>query len=207
MARGRQLGAAVGRMTPTSRSEVHNESVYRGRPTLAPLCSNTRPVAARQEGMSIVWCRYNRSDDRQELSMLIHELSTDDCASVLRRNDLGRLGCAHFDQPYIVPIHFSFDEDRNCLYAFSAMGQKIDWMRDNPKVCLEVEEIADKNNWTTILVIGSTRKSISRLTRPTRAVVRSSCSSSAGSGGCRRRGRSRRATTRALWSTGSRSTV
>ena len=39
MARGRQLGAAVGRMTPTSRSEVHNESVYRGRPTLAPLCS------------------------------------------------------------------------------------------------------------------------------------------------------------------------
>jgi len=86
--------------------------------------------------------------------MLIHELSTDDCASVLRRNDLGRLGCARFDQPYIVPIHFSFDEERNCLYAFSAMGQKIDWMRDNPKVCLEVEEIVDKNNWTTVLVIG-----------------------------------------------------
>lgn len=86
--------------------------------------------------------------------MVIHELSTDDCANVLRRNDLGRLGCSRFDQPYIVPIHFSYDDERNCLYAFSTVGQKIDWMRENPKVCLEVEEIADKKHWTTVLVTG-----------------------------------------------------
>lgn len=67
---------------------------------------------------------------------------------------MGRLGCARFDQPYIVPIHFSFDAERNCLYAFSTIGQKIEWMRQNPKVCVEVEEIADKNHWTTVLVIG-----------------------------------------------------
>ena len=27
-------------------------------------------------------------------------------------------------------------------------------MRENPKVCLEVEEIGDKSHWTTVLVIG-----------------------------------------------------
>jgi len=27
-------------------------------------------------------------------------------------------------------------------------------MRQNPKVCLEVEEIGDNNHWTTVLVIG-----------------------------------------------------
>jgi nitroimidazol reductase NimA-like FMN-containing flavoprotein (pyridoxamine 5'-phosphate oxidase superfamily) len=86
--------------------------------------------------------------------MLIHELTAKDCAEVLSRIDLGRLGCARFDQPYIVPIHFSFDAERHCLYAFSTIGQKIYWMRQNPKVCVEVEEFADKNHWTTVLVTG-----------------------------------------------------
>jgi nitroimidazol reductase NimA-like FMN-containing flavoprotein (pyridoxamine 5'-phosphate oxidase superfamily) len=27
-------------------------------------------------------------------------------------------------------------------------------MRENPKVCLEVEEIRDKDHWTTVLVFG-----------------------------------------------------
>ena len=86
--------------------------------------------------------------------MLIHELTPGECAAVLSRTHLGRLGCARFDQPYIVAIHFSFDAERNCVYAFSTVGQKIDWMRENPKVCLEVDEIADKDHWTTVLVIG-----------------------------------------------------
>jgi uncharacterized protein len=86
--------------------------------------------------------------------MLIHELNPDECVAILKRTNLGRLGGARFDQPYIVPIHFSFDEGRNCLYAFSTIGQKVKWMRANPKVCLEVEEITDKNHWTTVLVTG-----------------------------------------------------
>jgi nitroimidazol reductase NimA-like FMN-containing flavoprotein (pyridoxamine 5'-phosphate oxidase superfamily) len=86
--------------------------------------------------------------------MLIHELSPDDCAEVLSRNHLGRLACSRHDQPYIVPILFSFDAERNCLYAFSTIGQKIAWMRENPQVCLEVEEIGDQSHWLTVLVIG-----------------------------------------------------
>ena len=82
--------------------------------------------------------------------MLVHELSATDCLEVLRRSDLGRLACAHNDQPYVVPIHFSFDAGRNCLYACSTVGQKIGWMRQNPKVCLEIEEFADKDHWTTV---------------------------------------------------------
>jgi nitroimidazol reductase NimA-like FMN-containing flavoprotein (pyridoxamine 5'-phosphate oxidase superfamily) len=86
--------------------------------------------------------------------MLVHELNLNECAEVLSQNHLGRLGCSRYDQPYIVPIHFSFDAERHCLYAFSAIGQKIAWMRENPKVCLEVEDIGDNSHWTTVLVIG-----------------------------------------------------
>ena len=86
--------------------------------------------------------------------MLIHKLSPPECEEVLQRTDLARLACTHDGQPYIVPVHFSFDSDRGCLYSFSTVGQKIAWMRDNPKVCLEVDEIADKDHWTTVLVFG-----------------------------------------------------
>ena len=86
--------------------------------------------------------------------MLIHELGRDECREVLGRSTLGRLACSRFDQPYVVPIHFSFDSERNCIYAFSTVGQKIQWMRENSKVCLEIEEVTDKDRWTTVLAFG-----------------------------------------------------
>jgi nitroimidazol reductase NimA-like FMN-containing flavoprotein (pyridoxamine 5'-phosphate oxidase superfamily) len=86
--------------------------------------------------------------------MLIRELNTDQCVELLGRTTLGHLGCALGRQPYVVPIQFSFDSDRHCLYAFSAVGQKIAWMRDNPYVCVEIPDITDKNRWTTVLVFG-----------------------------------------------------
>ncbi len=86
--------------------------------------------------------------------MRIHELTPEECTEVLERVHLGRLACARSDQPYIVPIHFSFDAERRCIYSFATIGQKVRWMRENPKVCLEVDEIVDKNQWTSIVVIG-----------------------------------------------------
>jgi len=86
--------------------------------------------------------------------MRIVEMSAAQCLDVLSRTHVGRLGCARDNQPYIVPIHFSFDADRHCVYAFSTIGQKIEWMRENPKVCLEIEDITDKDHWTTVVAFG-----------------------------------------------------
>ena len=87
-------------------------------------------------------------------SMRIQELSQAECEEILLRSDLARLACARDNQPYIVPVHFSFDATGKCLYAFSTVGQKIDWMRQNPKVCVEVEDVRDKKRWTTVLAFG-----------------------------------------------------
>ena len=87
-------------------------------------------------------------------TMQIHELKDGECRDVLAGSSLGRLACARRDQPYVVPVHFSFDPEQNCIYAFSTIGQKILWMRENPRVCLEVEEVRDKNRWTTVLLFG-----------------------------------------------------
>lgn len=87
-------------------------------------------------------------------SMTIHELTTAECEEWLGRTTIGRLGCARDNQPYIVPISFYFDRPGRCLYSFATVGQKIDWMRGNPRVCVEVDEITDPFHWTTVLVTG-----------------------------------------------------
>ena len=86
--------------------------------------------------------------------MLIQELTPTQCAEILQRNDVGRLGCSKEGQPYVVPISFSFDRERSCVYSFSKVGQKVSWMRENPRVCLEVDDIQDKDHWQTVIIVG-----------------------------------------------------
>ena len=84
--------------------------------------------------------------------MFIHEMSIDECCSALQKANVGRLACARDGQPYTVPINFAFDG--TYLYGFTTLGQKIEWMRANPLVCLEVDEIIGENQWMSIVVFG-----------------------------------------------------
>ena len=86
--------------------------------------------------------------------MIIHDLTVAQCEELLGRTTVGRLACALSGQPYIVPISYSFDRAANCLYGFSTLGQKIVWMRANPKVCVAVDEVADQLHWNSVLVTG-----------------------------------------------------
>src|SRR5687767_4324701 len=110
-----------------------------------------------EENVGLITPTAMRPSERA-VAMLIHELNRAECFALLQRNSVGRLGYARFEQPHIVPIHFSFDADRNYVYGFSTVGEKVDSMRRNPRVCLEVDEIVDKNHWTTVLVVGRYRE-------------------------------------------------
>jgi len=54
-------------------------------------------------------------------------------------------------QPYVVPIHFAYQN--NWLYSFSVLGQKIEWMRANPLVCVEADQMR-RELWATVVVFG-----------------------------------------------------
>lgn len=84
--------------------------------------------------------------------MLIHEMTEDECRTVLERVGFGRLACARDNQPYVLPIYFSYDGKR--LYGFSTLGQKIEWMRSNPLVCLEIGEQTSHHQWMSVVVSG-----------------------------------------------------
>jgi uncharacterized protein len=83
--------------------------------------------------------------------MLIHELTKHESLNVLTQTHLARLACVRDMQPYIVPIHFAYQH--NWIYSFSVLGQKINWMRANPLVCLEVDQMR-REQWSTVVVFG-----------------------------------------------------
>lgn len=87
--------------------------------------------------------------------MRIVPISETECRELFKHVSLGRLGCSLDDQPYVVPIRFSYEQERNCFYVFSTLGKKIEWMRENPKVCLQTDEIGGGSNWTSVVVTGT----------------------------------------------------
>jgi len=84
--------------------------------------------------------------------MWIRTLDMDECVEVLEANRLGRLACAHDDQPYLVPFHYAYADGH--LYAFSQPGKKVEWMRANPKVAVLVEDQAEGREWRSVIVEG-----------------------------------------------------
>ncbi len=55
---------------------------------------------------------------------------------------VGRLGTSNNSQPYVVPINFVYDSER--IFFHSKMkGMKINNIRDNKKVCFEIDELKE----------------------------------------------------------------
>jgi nitroimidazol reductase NimA-like FMN-containing flavoprotein (pyridoxamine 5'-phosphate oxidase superfamily) len=84
--------------------------------------------------------------------MMIQDISPEKCTELLKRTNIGRLACVKDLQPYVVPISFAYSA--NSIYGFSTVGQKIDWMRANPLVCLQVDEIVSRQDWQSVVVSG-----------------------------------------------------
>lgn len=84
--------------------------------------------------------------------MRIVELTVTQCHEFLSRMDFGRLACVHDSQPYVVPIYVAYEPGR--LYGFSTLGQKVQWMRANPRVCVEVDEVASLKSWCSVIMTG-----------------------------------------------------
>ncbi len=52
----------------------------------------------------------------------------------------------------MVPVYFVYEGE--WIYVFSTFGKKIEWMRANPKVCVEIEEKVGESEWISVLVNG-----------------------------------------------------
>jgi nitroimidazol reductase NimA-like FMN-containing flavoprotein (pyridoxamine 5'-phosphate oxidase superfamily) len=88
----------------------------------------------------------------QGVVVLIQGMTRQASLDLLARTHLCRLACAQGSQPYVVPFYFAYHN--NSLYSFTTVGQKIDWMRANPLVCVEADEVVSPEEWVSVIVFG-----------------------------------------------------
>ncbi|MGD0963888.1 MAG: pyridoxamine 5'-phosphate oxidase family protein [Candidatus Acidiferrales bacterium] len=84
--------------------------------------------------------------------MTVCEMTQEECGEFLANASVGRLGCALDNQPYVLPIYFAHEAEY--IYVFSTFGQKAKWMRENPKVCVQVDEISSPSQWMSVIATG-----------------------------------------------------
>ena len=82
----------------------------------------------------------------------IDAMDASEISSVLQRVGYGHLGCAKENRPYVVPIHYVYAPPD--FYIYTTRGMKTEFICSNPEVCLQVEEVRDARNWTSIVVMG-----------------------------------------------------
>ncbi|MDO9110186.1 MAG: pyridoxamine 5'-phosphate oxidase family protein [Desulfatirhabdiaceae bacterium] len=62
----------------------------------------------------------------------------DAVASVIRRSTVCRLGMSDDNQPYVVPMSFGY-KDGAVYFHCATEGRKIEFLRKNPRVCIEFD--------------------------------------------------------------------
>lgn len=82
----------------------------------------------------------------------IYEMGSKEIHDFLHRLHYGHLGCARDGHPYVLPMHYYFDQSQ--LYFFTTEGMKTQYLEANSEVCLQVEEIRDPLHWCSVVITG-----------------------------------------------------
>jgi nitroimidazol reductase NimA-like FMN-containing flavoprotein (pyridoxamine 5'-phosphate oxidase superfamily) len=88
-------------------------------------------------------------------------LSDEEARGLFQTARVARLGCVVNGEPYVVPINCHFDGDR--LYSHSLSGLKISGLRENPRACVQVDQIESDLHWRSVIAFGKYEE----ITRPT----------------------------------------
>ena len=82
----------------------------------------------------------------------VEDMAPAEMHALLQRQSFGHLGCARDGRPYVVPLNYAYDGKD--FYFFTTEGMKTQFIRANPQVCLQVEEVIDSTHWRSVMVIG-----------------------------------------------------
>jgi uncharacterized protein len=79
-------------------------------------------------------------------------LTEAEAIELVKASKIGRLGCVDQEGPYVVPINYLLDDGE--IYSHALPGKKINAMRAEPRVCLQVDHIQDDLHWSSAIVFG-----------------------------------------------------
>lgn len=81
-------------------------------------------------------------------------LSPEAIETVLSQHYIAHLACSLDDKPYVVPITYYYDADSNSLIGYTAEGQKVNILRQNPQVSVAISHIDNLSHWQSVILEG-----------------------------------------------------
>lgn len=79
-------------------------------------------------------------------------LTNEEIEDVLKHQLIGRIGCHADGTTYVVPISYGYDGEN--IYCHTQEGKKLKIMRNNPKVCFEVDILETMASWKSVIAMG-----------------------------------------------------
>jgi nitroimidazol reductase NimA-like FMN-containing flavoprotein (pyridoxamine 5'-phosphate oxidase superfamily) len=83
---------------------------------------------------------------------MMKTISDQEARELFQHSRVARLGCVVNGEPYVVPINCQLLDDY--LYSHSLPGLKISALRENPRACIQVDEIESDLRWRSAIAFG-----------------------------------------------------
>ena len=83
---------------------------------------------------------------------MISRLSPEQSYALLRGGRVARLGVVACGEPYVVPVNYAFDGEY--VYFHSLPGRKVEAVREEPRVCVQVDDIQGDYCWRSVNAFG-----------------------------------------------------
>jgi nitroimidazol reductase NimA-like FMN-containing flavoprotein (pyridoxamine 5'-phosphate oxidase superfamily) len=82
------------------------------------------------------------------------ELSRGEIDDFLRGQRIARLGCHAGGETYVVPLIYAYED--GAVVAVTTEGRKTAMLRENPRVCIEVDEydVDGRGSWRSVIAYG-----------------------------------------------------
>ena len=108
------------------------------------------------------------------------DLSRAEIDEFLRRQRIARIGCHAGGETYVVPLIYAFDG--GAVVAVTTEGRKTAMLRENPRVCVEVDEYdADgTGSWRSVIAYGTYEELAGDAIEPALALMRARFARTAG---------------------------
>ncbi len=83
---------------------------------------------------------------------VLGELDAAAIESLLLNEVTGRIGCHAQGRTYVVPITYAYES--GSVYGHSSEGLKLRMMRENPRVCFQVDRVRGPGDWESVIAWG-----------------------------------------------------
>ena len=108
------------------------------------------------------------------------ELSRSEIDEFLRSQRIARLGCHGDGITYVVPLIYAYED--GAVVAVTTEGRKTAMLRDNPRVCVEIDEydVDGRGSWRSVIAHGTYEELSGEAVEPALALMRERFARTAG---------------------------